>query len=71
MFVDENGDFIPPDLMIALLGHYFIEEKHYPGKVLQDIRTSKSVAEYIEKMGGETGRLVVTYENGQIKLKKP
>jgi phosphomannomutase len=39
--------------MIALLGHYFIEEKHYPGKVLQDIRTSKSVAEYIEKLGGE------------------
>ncbi|MBO4503611.1 MAG: phosphomannomutase/phosphoglucomutase [Bacteroidales bacterium] len=53
MFVDEKGDFIPPDLMIALLGHYFIEEKHYPGKVLQDIRTSKSVAEYIETMGGE------------------
>ncbi|MBQ3852454.1 MAG: ABC transporter ATP-binding protein [Lachnospiraceae bacterium] len=28
-------------------------------------------ADVIEKMGGETGRLVVTYENGQIKLKKP
>lgn len=53
MFVDENGDFIAPDLMIAVMGHYFIEEKGYEGKVIQDIRTSKSVAEYIEKMGRE------------------
>ena len=53
MFVDEHGDFIPPDLMIAVLGHYFIKEKDYPGKVIQDIRTSKSVSEYIEKMGRE------------------
>ncbi|MBO4488315.1 MAG: phosphomannomutase/phosphoglucomutase [Bacteroidales bacterium] len=53
MFVDEKGDFIPPDLIIAVLGHYFLEEKHYTGKVIQDIRTSKSVSEYLEKMGGE------------------
>lgn len=53
MFVDENGDFIAPDLMIAVMGHYFIEEKNYQGKVIQDIRTSKSVAEYIGKMGRE------------------
>ena len=53
MFVDEHGDFIAPDLMIAVLGHYFIEEKGYEGKVIQDIRTSKSVTEYIEKMGRE------------------
>ena len=53
MFVDEKGDFIAPDLMIAVLGHYFLEENHYTGKVIQDIRTSKSVAEYLAKMGGE------------------
>ncbi|MBR4136674.1 MAG: phosphomannomutase/phosphoglucomutase [Bacteroidales bacterium] len=53
MFVDEHGDFIPPDLIIAVLGHYFLEEKHYSGKIIQDIRTSKSVSEYLEKMGGE------------------
>lgn len=53
MFVDENGTFIPPDLMIALLGHYFLEEKNLKGKVIQDIRTSKSVAEYLEPMGAE------------------
>lgn len=61
MFVDENGDFIPPDLMIAVLAHYFIEEKNMPGKVLHDIRTSKSVTEYIENMGRE----VVTWRVGR------
>ncbi len=44
MFVDENGKFIPPDLMIALLADYFDQKS---GKFLQDIRTSKAVAEYI------------------------
>ena len=53
MFVDEHGDFISPDLMIAVLGHYFIEEKDIQGLVIQDIRTSKSVAEYLGKMGRE------------------
>lgn len=53
MFVDEKGQFIPPDLMIAVLGHYFILEKNMQGKVIVDIRTSKSVTEYIEKLGRE------------------
>ena len=25
MFVDERGEFISPDLMIALMGHFFME----------------------------------------------
>ena len=50
MFVDENSDFISPDLMIAVLGNYF-KEKHANGNVLFDIRTSKSVEEYLTKMG--------------------
>ncbi len=49
MFVDEKGEFVSPDLMIAVLAHYFLEEKGLRGSVLQDIRTSKSVAEYIKK----------------------
>src|SRR5574344_875677 len=53
MFVDEKGTFIPPDLMIAVLGLYFIKEKNMQGKVIQDIRTSKSVTEYINKLGRE------------------
>ncbi len=44
MFTDENGTFISPDLMIAVLADYFEDRQ---GKFLQDIRTSKAVAEYI------------------------
>ncbi len=52
MFVDENGRFVSPDLMIALLGHYFLEERGEKGTVLQDIRTSKAVGEYLAPLGG-------------------
>lgn len=55
MFVDEKGQFISPDLMIAVLGHYFFEKKGLKGLVLQDIRTSKAVGEYLARMfGAET-----------------
>ena len=53
MFVDENSRFISPDLMIAVLGHYFLEERGERGAVLQDIRSSKAVGEYLAPMGGE------------------
>lgn len=53
MFVDEKGNFIPPDLMIALMGHYFLEERNEKGWVIQDIRSSRSIAEYLEPMGAK------------------
>lgn len=53
MFVDENSEFISPDLMIAVIAHYYLEEKGMKGKVLQDIRTSKAVGEYITQFGSE------------------
>lgn len=53
MFVDEKGKFVSPDLMIAVLGLYFLKEKGLRGKVLQDIRTSKSVARAVQQCGGE------------------
>ena len=52
MFVDENGSFISPDLMIAVLGHYFLEERGEKGYIHQDIRSSKAVGEYLAPMGG-------------------
>ena len=39
--------------MIAVLGHYFLEEKGEKGIVLQDIRSSKAVGEYLVPMGAE------------------
>lgn len=53
MFVDENGRFVSPDLMIAVLGHYFLEKRGEKGIVLQDIRSSKAVGEYLAPMGAE------------------
>jgi phosphomannomutase len=53
MFTDENGRFISPDLMIALMGHYFLEERGEKGAVLQDIRSSKAVGEYLTPMGAQ------------------
>ncbi|MDO4736113.1 MAG: phosphomannomutase/phosphoglucomutase [Bacteroidia bacterium] len=53
MFVDENSRFISPDLMIALMGHYWLEERGLKGKVIQDIRSSKAVGEYLAPMGGQ------------------
>ncbi len=53
MFVDENSRFISPDLMIALMGHYWLEERGLMGKVIQDIRSSKAVGEYLVPMGAE------------------
>lgn len=50
MFVDENGTFIQPDIMIAMLADYYAS-KGLSGKCLQDIRTSKSVTEYVESKG--------------------
>ncbi len=50
MFVDEEGKFIQPDMMIALLADYFFASGK-KGICLQDIRTSKSVTEYVEEKG--------------------
>ena len=61
MFLDEKGDFIPPDLIIALLGRYFLDERGERGIVLQDIRSSKSVAEYVGPKGGK----VATWKVGR------
>ena len=53
MFIDEKGHFISPDLMIALMGKYFVGERGLKGRVLQDIRSSKAVGEYLTPMGCE------------------
>ena len=48
-FIDEKGRFISPDLIIALLGDFFIGEQHQKGIVLQDIRSSRAIQEYLNR----------------------
>jgi len=54
MFVDEQGSFISPDLITALLGLYFFAaERGNRGQVVSyDVRSSRSVVEFIERLGG-------------------
>ncbi len=70
MFVDEKGKFISPDLIIGFMGHYFLEKEG--GIVLEDIRTSKAVKEYVKKLGGKmhtwrVGRAFATPKLREIK----
>ena len=56
MFVDENGAFISPDLLIGFLGtHYFsLHPERRAGSspvVTYDVRSSRGVVEYLEKLG--------------------
>ncbi|PLW95270.1 MAG: phosphomannomutase/phosphoglucomutase [Marinilabiliales bacterium] len=69
MFVDENGDFISPDLMIAVLGNHFLSEGK-KARVLQDIRTSKAVGEYLKPMGAEMHMWRVGRAYAALKLKE-
>lgn len=70
MFVDEKGHFIAPDLIIALLGHYFIDERGENGIVLHDIRSSKAVGEYLKPMGSSVHTWKVGRANAALKLRE-
>jgi phosphomannomutase len=69
MFIDENGEFVSPDLIIALMGHYFFEEKKLKGNVLQDIRSSRAIGEYLRQFGAkvETWRVGRAYGAGKLR----
>jgi len=70
MFIDNHSRFISPDLIIALLAHHFLEEKKSGVRVLQDIRTSKAVGEYISKFNGEMHMWRVGRAYAALKLKE-
>ncbi|MDD4086641.1 MAG: phosphomannomutase/phosphoglucomutase [Bacteroidales bacterium] len=70
MFIDEDGKFISPDLIIALMGHYFFEQKGQKGKVLQDIRSSKAIAEYLHQFGTQVETWRVGRAYGAAKLRE-
>jgi phosphomannomutase len=70
MFVDENSRFISPDLMIAVLGHYFLEERGEKGYIHQDIRSSKAVGEYLAPMGGVMNTWRVGRAYAALKLRE-
>ena len=70
MFVDEKGNFVSPDLMIAVLGHYFIGERGEKGYVIQDSRSSKAIGEYLEPMGAKMYTWKVGRANAARRLRE-
>jgi phosphomannomutase len=48
-FIDELGNFISPDLIIAFLGNFFLGQRYESGIVLQDIRSSRAIQEYLNR----------------------
>ena len=70
MFVDENSRFVSPDLMIAVLGHYFLEERGEKGYIHQDIRSSKAIGEYLAPMGGVMNTWRVGRAYAALKLRE-
>ena len=54
MFVDDRARFVAPDLIIALMALYFCDERGEKNpRVLQEIRSSKAVGEFLEQYGAE------------------
>ena len=69
VFSDDKGRHVKPDLIIAVMAEYFL--KNYPqGIVLEDIRTSKSVGEYVEKFSGKMAMWKVGRANAAPKLRE-
>ncbi len=68
MFIDDKGNFIQPDLIIALLGEFFQDRK--PFNILYDIRTSKSVDVYLKELGASTYMWKVGHAYAKRKLKE-
>lgn len=53
VFVDENGEFVSPDLIIALIGEYYHSKGMTNLVGLQDIRSSLAISEYLAPLGAK------------------
>lgn len=69
MFLDEQANFISPDLIIAILAEYYIKQGK-GNNILYDIRTSWSVKEHVEELGGNTFMWKVGHAFAKLKLRE-
>lgn len=68
VFVDENGKYISPDLITAVLAKGCIKN---PGDcVIYDIRSSWSVEKYVKKLGGRTFMWKVGHVHAKEKMRE-
>ena len=69
MFIDEKGAFIQPDYITAVIGYYYAS-KNRIGNALQDIRTSRSTTEYLEKLGFKVTTWKVGHAYAKLKIRE-
>lgn len=69
IFLDEAGNFISPDLITAILADYFLKNNSNQ-YVIFDIRTSRSVSEYIKKLGGKPYMWKVGHAFAKLKMRE-
>ncbi len=69
MFIDENGAFIQPDYITAVIGSYYAG-KGITGNALQDIRTSRSTTEYLEEIGFKVTTWKVGHAFAKLKIRE-
>jgi len=86
MFVDEQGRYVQPDLITAVLAEHYLEAGGTPAirtaglagvmarapapRVLHDIRTSKAVTERIVELGGEPHMWKVGHSFAKVKMRE-
>jgi phosphomannomutase len=66
MFTDEKARFIQPDIITAVIGSYYLEKEK--GYIIQDIRTSRSVTEYLEARGAQVFTWKVGHAYAKAKM---
>ena len=69
MFIDEKGRFIQPDYITAVIGLYY-SSRGRTGNALQDIRTSRSTTEYLEKLGFSVTTWKVGHAYAKLKIRE-
>ena len=69
MFIDEEGNFIQPDYVTALIGYYY-KKKGVTGNALVDIRTSRSTSRYLEKLGFPVTIWKVGHAYAKLKIRE-
>lgn len=67
MMVDEKGNFVRPDAIIALIARQYVKEGE---PILQDIRTSRGVSEYLERIGAKSVLWKVGHAFAKVKLRE-
>ncbi len=68
MFIDEKGRFVRPDIITGILGLHFLGKES--GRVLHDVRTSRGVIEFIERLGGRPFMWKVGHSHAKMKMRE-